>query len=140
MFLKQTNNYDCGPVAILNWLRVWAPELNLLSLRDTRRLLGTTRNGTSALDIYSLVLTLSPDASYLIGRQTLDQAFHYLSKSNPIMFAYTIGTPHIVTIVKQGRRFLITNFSKKEGHVLVTKRSLRAMVKKSTTPPIFILP
>lgn len=139
MFLKQTNNYDCGPVAVINWLKIIAPDNDLFTVSILRKLLGTTKEGTSALNIFSLALTINPDTSYIIGRRTLPQALKHLDSGRPIMFAYQIKHAHIVTVVKRGRRYLITNFSKKEGHVTATKNSLRAMVKKSTCPAIFIL-
>jgi hypothetical protein len=104
-----------------------------------RRLLGTKRIGTDLASMHAAARLFDRTATLIHGPYGIDAALNFLDEHGIIMCGYSHKAAHIVTIVKQGKRYLITNVSRKEGHVSATRRALEKFISTSQMPPVFIL-
>lgn len=136
MYLIQTSNYDCGPVALLNYLSWEGFTISKKDIALVRNMVETSKKGTEALKIYSALLSMNPESALCIGMKGWDMVRKHL-ETRPVLIAFNIKSPHIVFTAKVGRKILLANFTK--NHVVMTKKALKAFLKNSKTQPIFML-
>lgn len=137
MYLVQKTDYDCGPIALLNYLMWEGFDASEKDLKLVRKMVQTTKKGTQALNVYAAVMSMNPDTAFCIGMKGWGMSMKHI-RTRPLMIAYNVKTAHILFAVSYGKKVLLTNFTK-NGHVVMTKKALKAFLKNSITSPIFIL-
>lgn len=109
MYIKQSNKYDCGPVAVYNCLIATGHKVRRPHLKRIRSFMGTTRRGTEVSRLFYTLVTLYPDV--LITRD-IKKVKKHLQKNLPCVIVFK---EHTATIVMREGKITVLNMSDR-GH------------------------
>ncbi len=142
MFLAQRNDYDCGPIAIVNYMQWLGYNWSRKDLPLLRYILNTTSLGSEYLSIAAALETLVPGLQLNFTRNTYG-LLNYMKKGNPIILAYTYKlnegkvVGHIMFCYYENG-VIVTNYVKNKKKTKLSTKQFKQILQNSIERPAVI--
>jgi len=138
--ISQTTKFDCGPVAIINFMRWAGQSWNSKDIPLLRYALLTNKRGSTMETFGNFIDTLNPGRALYLGDDG-SEALNLLYSRGCCFIAFSLepGVAHVVfAYMTPSGRIILTNFISGKRKTVITSEQLVHIFLASHSTPITI--